>query len=66
MSCRLPHWVVTDLLGDIPLVELVEGVEGHVRRALHLVQEVHLPGHRSLLGLEAALGFFLRSPVQSR
>ena len=66
MSRCLPHWVVTGLLGDIPLVELVEGVEGHVRRALHLAQEVHLPGHRSLLGLEAVLGLLRASPVQSR
>ena len=50
------------LLGDVLLVQLVERVERHVWRSLHLPQEVHLPGCSGLLCLESALGLLLALP----
>lgn len=50
------------LLGDVVLVQLVERVERHVRRSLHLPQEVHFPGCSGLLRLESALGLLLAFP----
>lgn len=44
-----------ELLLHVPAIELVEGAEGHVRRSLHLAQEVHFPCGCRLLGLEAEL-----------
>lgn len=44
-----------ELLLHVPAIDLVEGAEGHVRRSLHLAQEVHFPCGCRLLGLEAEL-----------
>ncbi len=46
---------VAQLFLHVPAIELVEGAEGHVRRSLHLAQEVHLPCGCRFLGLEATL-----------
>lgn len=53
---------VAQLLVHVLAVEVIEGVEGHVRRSLHLAKEVHLPCVGRLLGLEAALGLLAALP----
>ena len=65
---RLDHVRLVELGGVAQLlvhalaVEVVEGVEGHVRRSLHLAKEVNLPFVGRLLGLEAALGLLAALP----
>lgn len=53
---------VAQLLVHVLAVEVIEGVEGHIRRSLHLAKEVHLPCVGCLLGFEAALGLLATLP----